>query len=226
MTKSLRKTTLHADHVQGQLQHRVEKSFRSIEILQREAEFLEKLTSLAGLPQPDKLPEILRVAELNRLPEVKARAVLSPLENECIALIAAVVSSSEKTWIEILRKFLRDLEWDGELRGRIKKHPLAHVDTERGAIIDGIVTRLKTGFVLKLEAKRTQRFSSDDETVMRKLKGRGFDDTQITAILKGRTLSGAACRYYRALHESAVGLKTIQNSYDRYLKKNNLATSE
>jgi hypothetical protein len=196
--------------------HRVEKTWRSFRIFQKEKQFFAKLTSLAELPAPDKLAVILGVATKNELPEIARRAGLSKLEDEFLELIAALISAEEKRWIPLLRKFLADHGWKADLRGSPTKHPVELADRRRGEIIDGIVTELEGGFALKLKARKG--YLGSNEVIKPKLQKLGYDDAQANAILRRRKLSSAACDYYRTIHEPKRPLRSILNSYGRYSK--------
>jgi hypothetical protein len=206
------------DRISRRISHRVEKPWRKFKSFRKEQQFEEHLTSLAGLPSGDRLVTILEIAERNQLPEIARRATPSPLENEFLALIAALISSPEKNWVQLLRDFLADHGWKAELRGSPPKHPLELTDRRRGEKIDEIVPRLKKGFDLKSKEKRKRGYSSSSEVIGPKLHNLGYDDQEIEAILRRRELHSAACYVYRSKHEPQVTPKTILNSYERFSK--------
>jgi hypothetical protein len=147
------------------ISHRVEKPWRTFKGFRKEQQFEEHLTSLAGLPSGDRLAAILEVAKQNQLPEIARRAVLSPLENEFLNLIAALIAEPRKSWNRLMSNFLKAHRSEAELRGSPKKRPLEMTDRRRGEKIDEIMPQLKEGFALKSKEKKNIGYLSSNEVI-------------------------------------------------------------
>src|ERR1700693_3861868 len=106
-TKRLKEAKLIISSAPGQpVSHRVEKPWRSVNTLRKERKFQGTLLALAELPAPDKLARITALAIREQLPGSAGRARLSRLEEEFLALTAALTSSSAKRLPPLVRGFL------------------------------------------------------------------------------------------------------------------------
>jgi hypothetical protein len=188
--------------------------------VKEQLEFFERLLVLAELPAPNELPKILAVSHENGLPSIWRRSRASTLENNAAALLTALAFASEKQQVKLLKDFFRVYGFKTGFRGRSHVHPTEATDVVRGNQIDRMMARFLVGFRLAKVTKGTVRSGDVKQRTLIKLRNMGYDEQEIEAILKGKTLQDAACQLYFETvgKQENVDLKAIRNSYARFKK--------
>jgi hypothetical protein len=188
--------------------------------VKEQIEFFENMLAQAELPGLDELPKILVVSQANGLASTWRRSRASTLENNAAALLTALAFVNQKQQIILLKDFFRAYGFKTGSRGRSHVHPDQAKDVVRGHQIDRLMGRLQDGFRLARLPKRIVKLDDVTKRLRTQLGNMGYDEQEIEAILKGRTLQDAAYRQYHQTvgNQENVDLKAIQNSYSRFKK--------
>jgi hypothetical protein len=157
--------------------------------------FYDAVLSLAELPGEERLPEILATSQQANINVSWHRVGPSPLETNTTALLTALAFSSREHRLDIIAEFFEAFGLTVDLRGRPHADPKTTTVIVRGIQIDQAMRRLKRGFEVTHQARRIARFGSDDAEIAISLKKQGYDELEVQAMLGGKTLQDAACRY-------------------------------
>jgi len=203
------------------VEHRWSGSFAPIQHFQQ---FRDKLEALCGLPRQEELPRILELSTANSIPSIWQRARLSALEEKAIAIFSVLIFSSNKCRSDVLREFFQREKWQVDLRGRptldLRAEELRPVT--RGIEIERVIARLTPGYQINVQAKKNRGYASGKGKIVKQLKARGFEEQEVKAIVKARSVQDAACLYfYSTQRDIHVSLQSIRNDYAKFklLKK-------
>jgi hypothetical protein len=190
----------------------------SIELAAKQSRLFDQILALAELPPCEEWPKILALSQKYGMPSVLRRARPSVLENNVAALLTALAFSNHRDWPRLIRDFFKIHSLAGGLPGRPHVHPAMLRDVVRGVQIEKLVEKLRDGFQIKSRAEERGRCGDNGEGLSVRLKSLGYDEKERKAILKGKTLQDAACRFYHSIYGGAENceLKAIQNSYATY----------
>jgi hypothetical protein len=191
----------------------------SINRIAAQHRFYDAVLSLAELPGEERLREILAASQQADTRVLWQRVGPSLLETNAAALLTALAFSSREHWPDIIAEFLEAFDLTQDLRGRPNADPKTATVIVRGIQIYKAMQRLKRGFEVTHQARRIARFGSDDAEIAISLKKQGYDEPEVQALLVGKTLQDAACRYIvetTDLNGKRGALKTARNCIAQY----------